>query len=231
MWRRFDAIMTLLLRHVTIGMSVITMYIGTSTLIMYKERDVLGLFIMLLVLSIVLVFRIFYFVMTRINVIYQWQIWQTFFDWNFVTLVRFCGSKQMIGKLTNVTNPTMRPSDILHHSKQKCALALVGYCIVRFVTLVYYYHFQVNTRAESLMMMMMWRTAKLAVIRGDWVWGSNLWLSHDLWMLSAILVLCEGNPPVTSVFSNKRPVIMGVDAKLDKPLIGTVELPFWDALH
>ena len=146
-------------------MSVITMYIDTSSLIMYKQRDVLGLFIMLLVLSMALVFRIFYFVMTRINVIYQWQIWQRFFNWNFVTLVRFCGSKQMIGKLTNVTNPIC-----------PCIGGIWDKCIVRFVRLVSYYHFQVNTRAESLMMMMMWRTAKLSVILGHAMdVGSNLY--------------------------------------------------------
>ena len=111
--------MTLLLRHWNVGYHYVHRHIKFDCI--QTKRSFRSFHHVISVIHGI-VFRIFYFVMTRMNVIYQWQIWQRFFDWNFVTLVRFWGRRK-INQCHKSHNAPI-PYPIVHHSKQKCVHTL-----------------------------------------------------------------------------------------------------------
>ena len=58
-----------------------------------------------------------------------------------------------------------------------------------------------------------WESHKLC---SWWGWGRNvLWWRHQMETFSALLVLCEGNPPVTGGFPSQRPVTQSFDVCFD----------------
>ena len=46
-------------------------------------------------------------------------------------------------------------------------------------------------------------------------WPSSIWWHHQIEKFSMLLVLCEGNPPVTGGFPSQRPVMCSLDVFFD----------------